>query len=80
MSTDMLTCICMLRQVSKHLFIYPIKNKKKTELNELNELEYSKTPSQMLINMFSCICMLKQTSIHFFIDPTQNKKNQKKFN
>ena len=78
MLTDMFSCIRMFRHVSKHLFIYSIKKKKKTELNELNELEYSKTPSQMLINMFSCICMLKQTSIHFFIDPTQNHKKLKK--
>ena len=28
-------------------FIHPIKDQKKTELNELNELEYLKTPSQM---------------------------------
>ena len=38
-----LTCssICMLRHVSKHLSI-PFKIRKKTELNELSELEYWK--------------------------------------
>ena len=45
MLTDMHFCICMLK--SKHLFIYLIKNKKKTELNELSEPEYLKTSSQM---------------------------------
>ena len=45
MLTDMLTSICKIRQVSKHLFIFAIKNKKKFKLNELNELEYSKAPS-----------------------------------
>ena len=29
MLTDMLSCICRLRQVSKHLFIFPIQNQKK---------------------------------------------------
>ena len=38
--------ICMLRHVSKYLSI-PFKIRKKTELNELSELEYWKTPSQI---------------------------------
>ena len=45
---DMFSCNCLLRHISKYLFIYRIWNqKKKTKLNELNELECSKTPSQM---------------------------------
>ena len=42
MFADVLSCIRMLRHVSKHLFI-PFKIKKRTELNELDKLEYSKT-------------------------------------
>ena len=42
-TTDMLSCISMLT-LNIYLFI-PFK--RETELNELNELEYSKTPSQM---------------------------------
>ena len=48
MLTDKLSCICMLKNESYHFFFYYILNqKKKTELNKLDKLEYSKTPSQM---------------------------------
>ena len=43
MLTDMLSCICMFK--SKHLSV--LKSEKKSKLNELNELECPKTPSQM---------------------------------
>ena len=46
-SLDEIYCICMLT----YSFIYPIQNQKnKTELNELSELEYLKTPSQKSSN------------------------------
>ena len=42
MLTDMLFCICFLKHISKHYLFITFKIKK-TELNELNELESSKT-------------------------------------
>ena len=78
MLTDMLSCICMLRQVSKHLFISMFKIQKKIELNEL---EYSKAPSTMSSYTKEHIFLYlhaKKTSIHFFIEPTQNCKKSKR--
>ena len=40
MLTDMLPCICMLKHITKHQFIYPSKDKKKNEVNEQIELKY----------------------------------------
>ena len=71
----MLSCIYMLP--SKHLII-PLKTReKKTELNELSELEYLKHPHRlaaMLTDMLSYICML--TSKHLFIYPIKNQKKR----
>ena len=56
---------------------FEIRNK--TELNELNKLECSKTPLQMSSyahKHVSCICMPKQT--HSSIYPTQNQKKRLK--
>ena len=52
------------------IYLSHLKPEKKTELNELSELEYLKHPHRsaaMLTDMLSCICMLKNKSNHFFI-------------
>ena len=82
MLTDMLSCICLLKHISKYLFIYRIWNqKKKTELNELNELECSKTPSMMSSYAHKHIFFYlhAQTNMNTLcIDPAQNHKKSNK--
>ena len=71
MLTDMLFCICML--ILKHLFIHPV-NEKKTELNELSELKYLKSPA-MLTDMPLFICLLKHVSKYSLQLKSEKKMN-----
>jgi len=57
-------------KISIHLFLFEIKKKKKIEFNDLNEIECSKTPSQMssYVHKHVFLYLHAQTNINPLLD------------
>ena len=78
MLTDILFCICFLNMYQNIYYLSHLRLNKETELNEL---ESSKTPSQMssYAHKHVFLYLHAQTNINtLFFEPTQNHKKSKK--
>ena len=81
MLTDMFSYLHAQTCIKTFIHLSHFKSEKQTELNELNELECSKTPSQMsrYAHYHVFLYLHAQTNINTLIfDPPQNHKKSKK--